>query len=94
MKLALLLLLATGAVVSAQSLTVQTRTTTAPEMGTIRYLQLHCDGQTYTMSPPSADWRSKLDGAKARLQFFAPLGTAVATLRFTTGAARDRKSVV
>jgi hypothetical protein len=88
MRLALLLLIAACAA-HAQPLTVRTRSTTAPEMGTIHFLELSQDGHSYTMIPPGADWRSQLDTSTARLRFFAPERAVAVSLRFTTNATRE-----
>lgn len=89
MRFSLLLLLTMCAGGSAQSLSVQTRTSTPPEMGVLRFLELQYDGHTYTLVPPGPDWRLKLDAPNARLQFSTPAGAPGTALRFTTNAARD-----
>ena len=89
MRLALLLLLAGCSGSSAQSLSFQTRTSTPPEMGTLRYLELQCDGHTYPLVPPGLDWRWQLDAPNARFRFSPPTGAAGLALRFTTNAAPD-----
>lgn len=89
MKFALLLLLAAGAVVPAQSLTVRARTSTPPEMGTLHFLELVRAGHTYTLVPPAAGWRTKLDAPQERLQFSPTAGTVNMALRFSTNATRE-----
>jgi len=88
MRLTFLLLLAVCASGSAQSLSMQTRTSKPPEMDLLRFLELQYDGHTYTLVPPGPDWRLKLDAPNARLQFSPPSGAAGVALRFTTNAAR------
>ena len=89
MRCALLLLLATLGAAPAQSLAVRSRTSTPPEMGTLRLLELSRAGHTYTVVPPGRDWPVKLDAPNARLQFSAPTGTVSFAIRFTTNAVRD-----
>jgi hypothetical protein len=86
-RFTLLFLLASLTVAPAQSLTMRARTSTPPEMGTLHYLELFSDGHTYTVVPP-ARWDTRLDAAAARLQFFAPTGSVIISLRFVTNAAR------
>lgn len=89
MRFALLLLLATGVAVPAQSLAVRERTSTPPEMGTLRWLELSRAGHTYSLVPPGPGWRTRLDAPNARFQFSQTAGTANMALRFTTNTARD-----
>lgn len=67
----LLLVAAAWCEVSAQTLTVTSRTTQAPEMGEIKFLELGYAGERFSMIPPS-DWRARLETDGAGITFSAP----------------------
>jgi len=84
----LLLSLLTAGVAPAASLTVLERTEQAPEMGTLRFLEIRHDQAQYTLVPPHG-WRLNTDVAAAQLKFSEPKANISMALQFHTNEARQ-----
>lgn len=84
----LLLSLLTAGIAPAASLTVLERTEQAPEMGTLRFLEIRHDQARYTIVPPHG-WRLNTDVASAQLKFSEPKSNISMALQFHTNAARQ-----